>query len=300
MRTWRRCRRKWWLSYYRGYRPTGIDFNRPLSIGTRVHDALAAYYEPDVAKREDPLEFIQKSVATDISNNPDHEADIEAEGELCTIMMEGYLQWLEETGADSDLMCIEPESEMEIELFPGVTLLSKIDARMERKTDGARLALETKTVASLDQNLETLQLDTQLLTEHLVEFLKLKEEGEETHRAQGVIYNMLRKVKRSARAKPPFYGREEVRHNENELRNHWKHVVAHARDILEAHEKLDRGDEHHYVVYPNPGRDCRWDCEFRKICPMFDDGSDVEAALNDLYETGDPLARYESSGPNAA
>lgn len=36
-------------------------------------------------------------------------------------------------------------------------------------------------------------------------------------------------------------------------------------------------------LYPNPTRDCSWDCPFRSPCLMKDDGSDYQDYLNDNY-----------------
>ena len=46
-------------------------------------------------------------------------------------------------------------------------------------------------------------------------------------------------------------------------------------------------------AYPNPTRDCSWDCEFFDVCGMFDDGARVEAAINELFEERDPHERYK-------
>lgn len=297
MSTWRDCKRKWWLSYHRGLTQVERDFNRPTGIGTRVHNALEAYYDPERPGEIDPVEFVRQTVAADCEEHPVYVDDILAEGQLAEIMLEGYMQWLAETGVDSDLRVVEPESHVEVDLFTHtdgtkVTLLSKIDARVEEISTGHRWALEHKTVQDLSMPLPLLQLDTQLLTEHLVEFLTLQRTGEEERRAQGVLYNMLRKVKRTARAKPPFYGREPVRHNVDELRHHWDHVVAVALEVLNARTALNAGENHHKVAYPSPTRDCSWKCPFFRVCSLADDGSDFEGALANLYVVGDPLARY--------
>ena len=59
---------------------------------------------------------------------------------------------------------------------------------------------------------------------------------------------LLRRVKRTASAKPPFYGRHEVRHNTQELRSHWLHIIAIAQETDRARERIDRGTDHHSVV----------------------------------------------------
>ena len=292
----------WYLGYYRGLRKRGFDFNRPLSIGSRVHDALAAYYDP--AQRLDPLAHLDRTVTADLEAHPAFETDIRKEADLCRAMLEGYVQWVQETGADEGFRLIAAEGAREVPLFPDdpqlahVTLLSKLDARVLREVDGARLALEHKTVADLSTPLPILQLDTQLLTEQLVEHMALAREDTEALAAKGCVYNMLRKVKRGPRAKPPFYGRETVTHNVAELRNHWKHVVGTAREIVTAEKLLADGADHHVVCPPNVTRDSKWDNEFLPIYLLLDDGSDPEPAIADLYEVGNPLERY--SGLSAA
>lgn len=296
MKLWRRCKRQWWLSHHRGLVSRRVEFNRPLSIGTRVHDALAAYYDPFA--RIDPLQHMADTVSLDVATYPAYEADIRKEAKLCEIMLEGYLQWCEETGADVGMELISAEGADEYPLplpdgapWADLRLLTKIDAQV-RTPDELRLALEHKTVGSLTIALPTLQMDTQCLTEHLVIHLKLNAEGREDERADGVLYNMLRKVKRTAAAKPPFYDRKPVRHNVSELRNHWFHVTAIAAEIADAENRLAAGESHHTVCPPNPTKDDSWQNPFFNIFPLFDDGSDVESAIEELYVVRDPLERY--------
>lgn len=292
MKLWRRCRRQWWLSHYRGLRRADVEFNRPLSIGNRVHQCLEVLYS--VGERGNPLAKLRETVDADLAKFPMHATDIAKEADLCQAMLEGYLQWLEEEGCDIGFRVVASEGRREAPLIDGVNLLAKLDARVvhEERAD-IRLALEHKTVGDLSTPLTLLQIDTQLLTEHLVEFLALREEGRESEAAQGVLYNMLRKCKRTARAKPPFFGREEVNHNVHELRAHWLHVQRVAEEILQAERELLEGKQHHEVVYPNPTRDCKWDCEFFHLCPLLNDGSDYEALIAADYVTGNPLERYD-------
>jgi PD-(D/E)XK nuclease superfamily len=291
MTTWRRCRRKWYFSSYRRLRHRDEKPTGALSLGNLVHDALSVVYQ--VGGKSDPLARLDELTEAKVLEHPWHEDDIRKEGELAKIMVEGYVQWLEETGADQNIRVLAPESMVEVELAPGINLLSKLDARVERHTDPGRMALEFKTVQDFTRPLPTLQIDTQLLTEHLVEFLSLQERGETdpAHRARGVLYRMLRKVKRTAAAKPPFYAEEAVDHNVEELRNHWRHVMAIANDILDAHRRLDAGESHHTVAYPSPKQDCSWDCPFLAPCKLANSG-DMEAYIAEKYEEADPLERY--------
>lgn len=296
MGAWRRCPRKWYLATYRRLKPkAGEKPGSSLHIGNTVHDALAAYY----GDRTDPVAFAQGALDFEAAAQPEFTDEYRKTRELVTAMLEGYIEWLAETGADGDLRLLGAEKMVEVPLVEGVNLLSKLDAPVERISDGARLALEHKTVSSLDQPLPLLKIDTQLLTEHLARFLHARTEGASNEEAydqcHGVLYNMLRKVKRTASAKPPFYDRIDVPHNIHELRSHWRHVLALAREIQDATARLDAGEEHHTVCPPSPRRDCTWDCPFFKVCVMADDGSDFEGALSALYEERDPLERYENT-----
>src|ERR1035437_1114023 len=168
VKAWKRDRRAWYLGNYRGLIRRSVEFNRPLSIGNRVHGALEAYYSP--AERIDPIDWIKRTVADDIGKHPASQTDIEKEAQLATIMMEGYIQWVEETGADVGMELLSAEGASEVELIPGaLSLLTKMDAQV-RTPDGLRLNLEHKTAASLTVALPTLQMDSQCLTEHLVEY----------------------------------------------------------------------------------------------------------------------------------
>jgi len=303
MSDWRRCRRKW---YFRSYRRLFARDEKPtgaLSLGNLVHDALSVLYA--VGEKGDPLARLDELTEAKVLEHPWHEEDIRKEGELAKIMVEGYVGWLEETGADQNIRVLAPESMVEVTLAeagdlaldaPAVHLLSKLDARVERHTDPGRMALEFKTVQDFTRPLPTLQIDTQLLTEHLVEFLSLQARGDAdpAHRARGVLYRMLRKVKRTAAAKPPFYAEEAVDHNVEELRNHWRHVMAIAIDIIDAHRRLDAGESHHTVAYPSPKQDCSWDCPFLAPCKLANSG-DMEGYIAEKFEVGDPLERYKGA-----
>lgn len=298
-KSWRRCKRKWYLGTYRALTRRSFEFNKPLTIGSRLHDVLQFYYQPGLDREPElAMEHFRKKLAEDVEKHPAREEELKKEGALVEAMLEGYFEWLEEEGADAELEVIEPEVEMEAPLIDGSTILSKIDARVRNVETGKHGAIEHKTAASLTDPVRRFQVDTQLLTEHLVEFLTmLSEDGAEENRAQFVLYNMLKKSKRTARAKPPFYARYEITHTVEELRNHFKHMARQAHEIQEARSQLDAGADHHDVCYPNPTGDCTWDCEFRDVClpGLLDDGSNPEEMIDDMFKVEDPLERYRSS-----
>ncbi len=206
-------------------------------------------------------------------------------------MLEGYLEWLEETGVDSEFDVISNEEILRTPLLDGrVILQGKLDQRLRRKSDGTRLVRDFKTVGqSFAEYAKTLQMNEQFLT-----YLTLEAANNPSpdDRSSGAMVTMIKKVKRTASAKPPFYENATVNHNIFTLRSFWERINGVVRDLMVVKDALDAGESHLSVAYPTPSRDCSWKCPFYSICPMFDDGSAVEAAISDMYTEEDPYAYY--------
>jgi hypothetical protein len=66
-----------------------------------------------------------------------------------------------------------------------------------------------------------------------------------------------------------FITRAALRRNEKQQRAELMKILAESRDMLDP--KLP--------LYPNPTRDCNWDCPFRTACIALDDGSDYKYLL---------------------
>jgi hypothetical protein len=106
---------------------------------------------------------------------------------------------------------------------------------------------------------------------------------------------MLRRVKRTVKAKPPFYARHPVRHSVEELRAHYQHVVAIGTQIERARELLDAGVSHHLVCPPNFNRNHSWGCACAGLDSLPDDSTaDLKGFLEDFYEVHDPSERYNT------
>lgn len=299
LQTWKRCRRKWWLAWHRGLHlrtesPVGVR-----QVGDRLHRALKSHYVPGGPPSGDTmLEALEREILLDRTKIAHERTDeetrkqFESEADLERIMLEGYVAWLAETGADAELEVIAPETYLEAELteFEGrVAIIGKLDVRVRRTIDGVHLFIDHKSVGNLTQPTLLLPLDEQMLHYHLLEQLNLDGEG---RRSDGAIYNMLRRVKRSTRATPPFYARVEVRHNAHELKSYRRRVVGEIQDMMEVAEQLEHGADPGTVAYPRPARECVWDCPFFSVCPMFDDGSRAEDMLTEYFAPGDPLEYY--------
>ena len=292
IQTFKDCRRKWWLSYYRRLRPRTESKTGALALGSRVHQALDDYYSKGIPLLEAHAALIAQDKA-DLEAQIRDTYDLDAEAELGRIMLEGYLDWIEENGIDAELEMISTEEIIEMPLFDGkVILQGKIDMRVRRKADGVRMFRDFKTVGGSFTDFAAMaHMNEQILTYMMLETAQNKE-GE---RSEGGIFTMLKKVKRSANARPPFYEQMEVRHNVFALRNFWQRIHGTLSDMLNVRQALDDGSSHQLVAYPRPSRDCKWKCQFFAICPMFDDGSAAEQAISDAYEVADPYAYYDTT-----
>jgi CRISPR/Cas system-associated exonuclease Cas4 (RecB family) len=297
MQTFKGCRRRWWLGNYRGLAKKEKEHDGPLTLGTRVHNALEAYYltgenPVDVygrLQREDNTKFTNSTayLDSDIIKKFNNESD------LGRIMIEGYMDWLDEENPDADIEVIGAEKKLAWHLLdynPRVEIIGKVDLQVRRASDGSRATLDHKTAARFSDYYEYAHIQEQL---QLYTLLERKTDDEDGKRVDGGIYNLLRKVKRSGTAKPPFYERLDVRFNDKMLGAFEIKLFGVIRDMMATRDALDEGVNHNFVAYPKPQMDWKCGkCPFFAICPMLDDGSDAERYIEDFYEQIDPNARY--------
>ena len=291
IQTFKDCRRRWWLSYYRRLQPKTQQFTGALALGSRVHQALDDYYSKGIPLLEAHKILVDTDKETLRAQYRDT-FDLEAEAELGHIMLEGYLQWVEENGIDAELEMISTEEIIEMPLFDGrVILQGKIDMRVKRRGDGVRMFRDFKTVGGSFTDFGAMaHMNEQILTYMMLETAQNKQ-GERT---EGGVFTMLKKVKRSANARPPFYDQIEVRHNIFALRNFWQRIHGTIQDMLNVRDALDKGDSHFFHAYPHPTRDCKWKCPFFTVCPLIDDGSAAEQAISEMYVVANPYAYYNN------
>jgi len=290
IQTFKDCRRKWWLTYYRRLKPKQQKFTGPLALGSRVHEALDQYYTtgtPLLDAHANLVELDRIKLADDMRDP----SEIDGEADLGRIMLEGYLQWVEEEGIDAELEMISTEEILSMPMFDGsIELQGKIDMRVRRKIDGVRMFRDFKTVGgSFSDFSSTAHMNEQILTYMLLE--NAKNEGTD-ERSEGGIFTLLKKVKRTANAKPPFFEQFEVRHNLFSLRSFWQRLHGTVSDLMRVKKSLDDGVSHLAVAYPRPSRDCTWKCPFFSVCPLIDDGSAAEQAIQEMFVESNPYEYY--------
>ena len=290
IQTFKDCKRRWWFNYYRRLQPKKKKVSGPLALGSRMHNALEQYYENGIPLLEAYAEFVEHDRVVAFTENLDIE-ELEKEAELGRIMLEGYLEWISDEGIDGDYDIISNEETLSMPLLDGsVELQGKLDMRVRRKSDGVRLIRDFKTVGqSFEQYTSTLHLNEQVLTYMTLEAYH----NVEGDRSSGALFTLLKKVRRSAKANPPFYKQVEIEHNVFTLRAFWKRLHGTVKDLMNTKNALDLGTDPLLVAAPRPSNDCTWKCPYFSICPMVDDGSDVEDAIKDQFEVGDPNSRYK-------
>ena len=291
--TWKQCRRRWWLTYFLRLRSKQRDVTGALALGSRVHKALERHYRDGADLLVVHQELLETDRASLIMEGLDT-AKLDQEAELGRLMLEGYLDWVAEEGIDSDLEVLSVEEILKFD-FPltrgQITLIGKIDQRVLKKFSGTRAVLDFKTAANFDSFNKTGHMSPQLKTYMLLDRLTAQRDGDE-RRIDGGIFRLLRKVKRGPRATPPFYQDMFISHNDFTLRSFWAQLAGVLQEVYDAKSALEAGADPMTIAHPNPTRDCTWICPFFTICPMFDDGSNVEGAIADNFEEVDPYDYY--------
>lgn len=292
IQTFKDCRRKWWLQYYRRLQPRDRQVTGALALGSRIHEALDMYYSTGTPLLEAHAELVNVEKEALLADFRDV-AELEKEAEMGHIMLEGYLQWVEENGIDAELEMISTEETMSMPMFNGeVELQGKLDMRVRRRGDGVRMFRDFKTVGgSLSEFANLAPMNEQILTYMLLE----QHQNKEGERSEGGIFTLLKKVRRTAAARPPFYDQLEVRHNVFTLRSFWDRLHGTVADMMRVRHALDEGESPAFHVYPRPSRDCKWKCPFFTVCTLVDDGSAAEQAIEAMFEVADPYAYYGES-----
>ena len=284
------CRRKWHLHYVRGLRKAESPVGA-LALGTAVHEALSTYYKEDGT--------IQSATATldslyqdKLDAFPDEFDKIQKDYRLAVVMVQGYVQWVEEEGVDAKFTIVESEQEIEAEITlpSGITVvvLGKRDLIGQDEHE-RNFFLDFKTCQTLADSL--LDLNEQLLTYALLYKLNNPEDM-----PQYAVWRMLRKVLRSASAKPPFYAEEQIELSDRVLRHFYTRLCGTLEDMARVKLGIADGGDPQFLCYPTASARCSWGCDFRVGCPMVDRDEYVEDYIKDKYEIHNPYQRYENKG----
>lgn len=280
VQAFKRCRRKWALQR-EGWNLAEQEVTGPLPFGTAIHGALEWYY----GHSGDPLEWWARHCAEayDLEDKKQ-----EKDARLGRVMLEGYLDWVAETGVDEGLEVVQAERFVTVRFgnFFGteVHLTGRLDVKVYDDKTKETTFLDHKTCQNLEPDPHRSE---QLLTYDLIDSF---ESGK--HTLTGGKLNKLRKVLRTGTAVPPFYDRQPQYHTEADLLRFKERLVETIMQMLQYEERLTEANLP-VVGLPTHDRSCSWWCkEFIVPCRMMDDGASYRTYLSDLY-TKDP-SDYEA------
>jgi hypothetical protein len=299
--TFHQCRRRWWLATYRRLRRIDEPPTGALPFGSRIHSALEAFYDGTVSSPVTAWNaLMQHEFAVAEANGSPFTADLDKESKLGHRMLEGYLEWLEETGEDSVWEVIGVETKLSHHLTVlvdtpdgdqemTVLVRGKLDRRRRRRSDGAVYVDDFKTMGNFGEPaMLSLELSPQ---PRLYRMLEKAQAPAEQHTA-GVTYTLLRKVLRTPTAKPPFYKRVTIEVNDDEQEAYDIRLQGAVTDLARTRYALDRGADPRRVAYFQPSWACAT-CPFKLPCGLMQHTpKSAEAMLSDLYTEHDVWSRY--------
>jgi hypothetical protein len=292
LQAFKRDRRIWFLKTYMGFRPKIERPIGPLVLGTLTHSALEALY----VYGADPVDAFaaeaEKAKDKYIEHGPGY-FDHNAWNKQCDqgrLMLEGYVEWLDETSADAPYRTLAVEKHLEVEavyLGQKVRLIGKADHIVEDRFTGETLVFDWKTTNSLERMIR--QAHT---TEQLPYYMTLEAATGQPHKVGGAAFTVLLKSKRTVNAKPPFYQRELVRYGPGELALKQAGIHGVITDYVRVVQALNTGVPQPLVhAYPNPGV-LSFDSDFNMLIDTIDHDGNVAGMLDAHYQQNDPYARY--------
>lgn len=276
--------------FYRwGVDPQYAPVTSVALLGTRIHAALEAYYGYGI----DPVAALAVIYDAERAMRPESTPELTGEQDWGTIMLAGYMEWAAETGIDEeyDVVATERAVEVPILLTNGemAIVTGKLDQIVRRKMDGAILVRDWKTVGTLHK------ADMIVLDEQMRIYSWLLTASSEGMRVDGALYAMLLRSKRTARASGPFYEQVHISYNGRDHNSMLLRIRGVLDEMDAVTKKLRSGADHREIAYPNPMVDrCGWDCTFKNVCSLFDDGSRAEDAMRGNFRQVDPYG-YRSN-----
>lgn len=273
------CRQAWRWS---GWRPPERK-SGPLALGNRVHAGLARYEQGYT----DALDYYEQLWRLDW---PEVEGTFDEDQFLSDVIvgrncLNGYFDWLAETGADNEYESYSVEETYEADFLNGkVRLRIRPDVIWRQKESGFLVVNDWKTSARVDRDVAGLMKSWQHDVYSIVLSLALSEEI-----IAESYYTLLKKVK-----KPTSDMVTRVRVPESfSIPAH--RVTQLERVCTEMLSLIARGEQGDFDwAYPMPSDKCAW-CDYRKPCDIARGRPEgAQQMLDAEFIKIGRLARYDS------
>lgn len=287
------CKRKWWLTYYehmiRDSEP--IDGIAAREAGTEAHAALEVYYATNSQVAALAVLNERRTAAlASLEDEVQRKAWAMKVGDVAHAMIDGYFQWVEETGVDEQFECTAVESTILAESpVVGVHIRGKMDQELRHRSSGLYYVGDFKTTKDIERPIRLANLGIpQALT-----YAWIKRISEPAKTYAGGIWTILRQVKRGPTSKPPYFVRHMVRISQPDLDAHEMHLTGTLQDMLSTKQRLDAGENHNIVAPPNRSETCLWKCPFVDVCSFMNrPGATPDDLVEFGFHRGDPNERY--------
>ena len=287
----RRCQRSWWLAYQARLVPRTLKSNA-LTLGILTHLGLEVMYDTNNLEhaRQTVKQAALDAIEDDTVGTDAEKSEYIEIASTAQIYLEGYWNWVVETGADQryETVALEQELEMPLCVIDNVqwVFIGKLDRVVFDRSSQQRRFIDFKTTQSFVPLIENALRNEQFPGyEMLLRHNNLDPVG-------GGIWRMILKRKRAKDGDGEFFRDYECSYNDHVVEALKRRYVQLAHDMQHVQVVAEDLDAMRRRVVPTPTYSCSWDCGFAPICDMFDDGSRVDHAIVNLYATGDPYARY--------
>ena len=293
--TFKTCRLAHHFQYVLGWQPvvtnsklsTGIGFHEVMEVLYKTGgdvDAMRARYEE--WKDERWAEYEAAGEDSDILAK----AKFGDQTELVWAMVENYLDWLEETGADDEWETVSVEEKLLVQVPGASTVLPcKLDLLQRHKETGLLRVVDFKTRDKFYTDTAGYQLGEQNGNYMLAVFAVYGEWPTE------MAYREVRKQRKTNRSKPPYVREIAVVVTKDE-------ALYRAREYVETSHQAVLAHEGALEIIANPSSCCGgWKNDWREPCLKVHQGMTPLEALeaSSKYAPKDPYARYsEEETPN--
>jgi len=206
------------------------------------------------------------------------------------IMLEGYVEWIDEGNLDARYRQWAIEHLLQVNTeYDGtaVILTGKADMIVRDTVTDELLVWDWKTSAQIART-----IDQAHKTEQLPFYLTLLQATEPSEHVGGAAFNILLKSKRTDRAKPPFFHREFVNYDRRALAARQASIDGTIRDYVRVVKELNAGvSEPLRTAYANPGV-LNFDTDLTALIDVMDTGGNVAGIIRSQYQQINPYGRY--------